>query len=160
MVINTKADDIYVETAVKKIEELDAEVAATKYSTVDMMYASPLVWEYIAKEEAERREKEEAELALESKATILDMSEDARRLRAHTWYSRMGMPSRKIMKERVDMMPFSVCVSVEDVDLLIWNYNCEMVNVGKMQKFINAGFKKSPRKEKKVVAADSGSASG
>jgi hypothetical protein len=91
-----------------------------------------------AKEEAKRKE-EEDKLEEERKASMLNMSEDARRGRAYAWYSRMAMPTRDAMKERVARMPTSAGVLVEDVDLLPWTYNDKLVNVEEMQNFINDG---------------------
>jgi hypothetical protein len=72
----------------------------------------------------------------------LDMSDDARRERCYSWYTRMAMPSREDMKTRLKDMPSSTTgVTPDDVDLLPWNDKGSIVNVGKMQRFINAGFK-------------------
>jgi hypothetical protein len=83
----------------------------------------------------------------------LDMSDDARRDRAYAWYTRMAMPNRVDMKERVNEMPASAGIGVDDIDLLPWGASGKMVNVAKMQKFINAGFKKKFTRKAKVGAA-------
>jgi hypothetical protein len=81
------------------------------------------------------------------------MSDDARRDRAYAWYTRMSMPARDDMKERVDEMRASAGIGVEDVDLLPWGASGKRVNVAKMQQFINAGFKKKVTCKKKAAAA-------
>jgi hypothetical protein len=90
------------------------------------------------KEEAKRKE-EEDKLEEERKVSMLKVSEGARRGRAYAWHTRMAMPTRDAMKERVARMPTSAGVLVEDVDLLPWSYNDKMVNIEKMQNFINDG---------------------
>lgn len=117
-----------------------------------------------AKEEAKERE-EDQKMEQKMKDAMcptgnLDMSEAARRDRAYSWYTRMAMPTREAMKEKVDTMPTSSGLTKECVDLLPWNASGKMVNVAKMQKFINAGFKKkftSRRKTKAAVDSDSDS---
>ena len=80
-----------------------------------------------------------------------DMSENACRERAYGWYTRMAMPPKDEMKQRIAGMSASSGVRVEDVDLLPWSASNRMVNVAKMQRFINEGFKKKigPRRPMK-----------
>jgi len=106
--------------------------------------------------QAEEDEKKERALAAKFDPNAnLDMSEDARRERAYTWYTRMGMPTKEAMKERLEMMPSSSGITTEDVDLMPWNASEKMVNVGKMQRFLNAGFKnKFKHRKKKAVVVD------
>ena len=112
-----------------------------------------------AQEEAKEAE-EDAKKMKEIEETMnghLDMSEDARRERAYSWYTRMAMPSRAEMKERVSTMKRSSGVAEEDIDLMPWNAKGTMVNVGKMQRFINAGFKKKFTRKNSRASADSDS---
>jgi hypothetical protein len=99
-----------------------------------------------AREEDEKR-KEEVKLEQERSSSKLDKSKTARRLRAYTCYSQMGMPSLKVMKARVALMPPSTRLTAEDVGLLPWTYNGKRVDVAKMQDFITAGSKRSTRKK-------------
>ncbi|GAX19517.1 hypothetical protein FisN_19Hh092 [Fistulifera solaris] len=109
-----------------------------------------------AKEQAKERESDTKKMKeFESKingGAGLDMSENARRERAYGWYTRMAMPSKDDMKQRVAGMPASSGVRVEDVDLLPWSVSGRMVNVAKMQKYINEGFKKkiAPRPRRPI----------
>jgi hypothetical protein len=99
------------------------------------------------KKELDKKRKEERN------ASMLDLSEHARRLHAYTRYTHLGMPARQVMKERAGLMPLSAGLSIEDVDLLPWSHDGEIVNVAKMQKFVNEDYKKKfPRK--KAAAAD------
>jgi hypothetical protein len=64
----------------------------------------------------------------------LDMSKSARVERAYSWYSRMAMPTREKMKERVEFMPASSGVTPDDVDLLPWNARGTFVSVAAMMR--------------------------
>lgn len=64
----------------------------------------------------------------------LDMSKAARVERAYSWYSRMAMPTRDKMKERVEFMPASSGVTPDDVDLLPWNARGSFVSVAAMMR--------------------------
>ena len=113
------------------------------------------------KEEAKEREEDQM-LEQKMKDAMcptgnLDMSEAARRDRAYSWYTRMAMPTKEAMKEKVELMPTSAGLTVDDVDLLPWSMGGKMVNVAKMQKFINEGFKKKFTSRRKKKAADSDS---
>ena len=112
-----------------------------------------------AQEDAKEAEEEAKKIKeLEQKMNgNLDMSEDARRERAYSWYTRMAMPKRDEMKERVTTMHRTSGVTEEDIDLMPWNAKGTMVNVGKMQRFINAGFKKKFTRKNSKASADSDS---
>lgn len=93
-----------------------------------------------ARERIEKKKDEEATKAqqerLKNKEVFgkLDMSKSARVERAYSWYSRMGMPSRDKMKERVEFMPASSGVTPDDVDLLPWNARGSFVSVAAMMR--------------------------
>merc|ERR1711933_540116 len=40
---------------------------------------------------------------------------------AYQWYNRMGFPTRKDMKVRIEKMGGAAEISIDDVDLLPWN---------------------------------------
>jgi len=85
------------------------------------------------KEDAERRKREaEKEVAWNAANT-----EEARILRAYAWWSRMARPKKKDFKERIGKVAHAD-ITPDDVDLLPWNFNGSMVNVAKMNKYINA----------------------
>lgn len=77
----------------------------------------------------EKRKKEEA------KRQVLDMSDDARRDRVYQWFSRCGQPNRKELKRRIAALKHKEGVTIEDVDLLPWNFNGSMINVSKMLEY-------------------------
>lgn len=81
------------------------------------------------KQAEEKRKQEEA------KQKEFDMSEEARRDRIYQWYSRCGQPNRKELKRRVAAIKHKEGVTVEDVDLLPWNFNGSMINVSKMLEY-------------------------
>lgn len=91
----------------------------------------------IAREKKEKEE-EEAKKKKKKKEEVakLDSSENARRERAYSWYTRSAMPKRDDFKERVRAMPLSSGITEEDVDLLPWNSRGTMVNVAKMNSFL------------------------
>jgi hypothetical protein len=70
----------------------------------------------------------------ENGTSKLDMSKAARVERAYSWYSRMAMPTREKMKERVEYMPASSGVTPDDVDLLPWNARGTFVSVAAMMR--------------------------
>jgi hypothetical protein len=108
-----------------------------------------------AMEESKKKEEQAKRKEAKKKASAtLDVSEHKRRLNAYTRYTHLSMPTRKSMKERAGMMPMSAGLSVEDVDLLPWSHDGEIVNVAKMQKFVNEDYKKKFPRKKKVAAAD------
>ena len=94
-----------------------------------------------ARERIEKKKDDEA--AKEAKERLkdkdvstskLDMSKAARVERAYSWYSRMAMPTREKMKERVEYMPASSGVTPDDVDLLPWNARGTFVSVAAMMR--------------------------
>jgi hypothetical protein len=93
-----------------------------------------------ARERIEKKKEDEA--AKEAKERLkdkdstskLDMSKAARVERAYSWYSRMAMPTREKMKERVEFMPASSGVTPDDVDLLPWNARGTFVSVAAMMR--------------------------
>ena len=89
------------------------------------------------KETFKQREKEEEKKRKEkeNKKQELDMSEEARRDRVYQWYSRCGQPNRKELKRRIAALKHKDGLSVEDVDLLPWNFNGTMINVSKMLEY-------------------------
>jgi len=74
--------------------------------------------ERIQREEDEKEDKERQAKLKEKK---IDNSEAARRERIYGWYLRMAMPKREVFVEKVEALPFSAHVTVEDIDLLTWN---------------------------------------
>ena len=84
----------------------------------------------------------EAKERLKDKETTskLDMSKAARVERAYSWYSRMAMPTREKMKERVEYMPASSGVTADDVDLLPWNARGTFVSVAAMMRMNRTAF--------------------
>jgi hypothetical protein len=87
------------------------------------------------KDKAEQEEKDKQKLK-DSQAAKLDFSEESRRERAYTWYTRSGMPNKKNYKERIQAMPLSSGITEEDIDLLPWNARNDMVNVAKMNAYL------------------------
>lgn len=83
------------------------------------------------REEKEKKERDEKSAKI---ASSHDSSEKARIERAYTWYTRMAMPSREKMKERIAVMSSTTGVSAEDVDLLPWNARGTFVSVATMMK--------------------------
>lgn len=83
------------------------------------------------REEKEKKERDEKNAKI---ASTHDSSEKARIERAYTWYTRMAMPSREKMKERIALMSSTTGVSEEDVDLLPWNARGTFVSVATMMK--------------------------
>jgi hypothetical protein len=84
-------------------------------------------------EEAAKKEIERQKLK-EASSGNFDMSKAARIERAYSWYTRMAMPTREKMKERVQFMPASSGVTPDDVDLLPWNARGSFVSVAAMMK--------------------------
>jgi hypothetical protein len=80
------------------------------------------------------REAQERLKDKENGTSKLDMSKAARVERAYSWYSRMAMPTREKMKERVEYMPASSGVTPDDVDLLPWNARGTFVSVAAMMR--------------------------
>ncbi len=98
-----------------------------------------------ARERIEKKKDEEAAKAeqerLKAKESVkLDMSKAARVERAYSWYSRMAMPTRDKMKERVEFMPASAGVTPDDVDLLPWNARGTFVSVAAMMRMNRTSF--------------------
>ena len=93
-----------------------------------------------ARERIEKKKAEEAKQAeikiMDERNTAgkLDMSKPARVERAYSWYTRMAMPSRDKMKQRVEFMPASSGVTPDDVDLLPWNARGSFVSVAAMMR--------------------------
>lgn len=93
-----------------------------------------------ARERIEKKKDEEAAAAAQARIKEkenygkLDMSKAARVERAYSWYSRMAMPTREKMKERVEFMPASSGVTPDDVDLLPWNARGTFVSVAAMMR--------------------------
>lgn len=93
-----------------------------------------------ARERIEKKKDDEAALLAEARVKAkeggskLDMSKAARVERAYSWYSRMAMPTREKMKERVEFMPASSGVTPDDVDLLPWNARGTFVSVAAMMR--------------------------
>lgn len=88
----------------------------------------------------EEQETKEAEEKLKQLPQKLDMSKSARVERAYSWYTRMAMPNREKMKERVQFMPASAGVTPDDVDLLPWNARGTFVSVAAMMRMNRTGF--------------------
>ena len=104
--------------------------------------------ERIEKKKEEEAKKQEQKLMDEkNNAGKLDMSKAARVERAYSWYTRMAMPTREKMKERVEFMPASSGVTPDDVDLLPWNARGTFVSVAAMMK-MNRTAASSGRKKK------------
>lgn len=89
--------------------------------------------ERIEKENEEKEQKERKEKNAKMNVAH-DTSEKARIERAYTWYTRMAMPSREKMKERIALMSSTTGVTEEDVDLLPWNARGTFVSVATMMK--------------------------
>ena len=93
-----------------------------------------------ARERIEKKKDDEAaqvakeRLKDKDSSNKLDMSKAARVERAYSWYSRMAMPTREKMKERVEYMPASSGVTPDDVDLLPWNARGTFVSVAAMMR--------------------------
>lgn len=87
----------------------------------------------------------------------LDMSKAARVERAYSWYSRMAMPSREKMKERVEFMPASSGVTPDDVDLLPWNARGTFVSVAAMMRINRTASSSGSAAPKKGSDSDSDS---
>jgi hypothetical protein len=85
-------------------------------------------------DEAAKEAKERLKDKKDSTTSKLDMSKAARVERAYSWYSRMAMPTREKMKERVEYMPASSGVTPDDVDLLPWNARGTFVSVAAMMR--------------------------
>jgi hypothetical protein len=91
--------------------------------------------ERIEKKKAEEAKQEEQKIIDERNvAGKLDMTKPARVERAYSWYTRMAMPSRDKMKQRVEFMPASSGVTPDDVDLLPWNARGTFVSVAAMMR--------------------------
>ena len=91
--------------------------------------------ERIEKKKADEAKKEEEKMMDERNCTVkLDMSKAARVERAYSWYTRMAMPTRDKMKQRVEYMPASSGVTPDDVDLLPWNARGSFVSVAAMMR--------------------------
>jgi len=91
--------------------------------------------ERIDKKKAEEAKKEEQKIMDDrNNAGKLDMSKAARVERAYSWYTRMAMPTRDKMKQRVEFMPASSGVTPDDVDLLPWNARGSFVSVAAMMR--------------------------
>lgn len=91
--------------------------------------------ERIEKKKDDEAAKEAKERLKDKESTSkLDMSKAARVERAYSWYSRMAMPTREKMKERVEYMPASSGVTPDDVDLLPWNARGTFVSVAAMMR--------------------------
>jgi hypothetical protein len=90
----------------------------------------------------------------ENGTSKLDMSKAARVERAYSWYSRMAMPTREKMKERVEYMPASSGVTPDDVDLLPWNARGTFVSVAAMMRMnrTSASVFTSKTKATKTIA--------
>jgi hypothetical protein len=97
-----------------------------------------------ARERIEKKKDEQetkaAEETIKEQTQKLDMSKSARVERAYSWYTRMAMPNRDKMKERVQFMPASAGVTPDDVDLLPWNARGTFVSVASMMRMNRTGF--------------------
>jgi hypothetical protein len=114
-----------------------------------------------ARERIEKKKDEEAANIAQERMKAkdgnkLDMSKAARVERAYSWYSRMAMPTREKMKERVEFMPASSGVTPDDVDLLPWNARGTFVSVAAMMR-INRTSASTGGIAKKTSASDSDS---
>jgi hypothetical protein len=89
----------------------------------------------------------------------LDMSKAARVERAYSWYSRMAMPTREKMKERVEYMPASSGVTPDDVDLLPWNARGTFVSVAAMMRMNRtaSSFTSTKTTSSKIAGSDTDS---
>jgi hypothetical protein len=74
----------------------------------------------------------EAERLKKQNENKMDMSEDARKARAYSWYSRCGHPVKKELIRRVRAMGKGSDIAVADIELLPWNFNGTMVMASKM----------------------------
>jgi hypothetical protein len=88
----------------------------------------------------EEQEAKAAEDKMKEQPQKLDMSKSGRVERAYSWYTRMAMPNRDKMKERVQFMPASAGVTPDDVDLLPWNARGTFVSVAAMMRMNRTGF--------------------
>lgn len=145
-------DDVSIEELAehykKEPKSLERKVTATTMLQNKREMRMNKVRERIQKKEEEKEHEEDKKLEQKMKQVLdtsaaFDMSESARRDRAYKWYTRMGQPARDAMKERVETMPVSSGISVDDVDLLPWNASGKHVNIAKMQRYINESFKKT-----------------
>jgi uncharacterized phage infection (PIP) family protein YhgE len=103
--------------------------------------------ERIEKENEEKEQKERAERNAKLAGNHHDPSEKARIERAYTWYTRMAMPNREKMKERIVLMSSTTGVAVEDVDLLPWNAKGTFVSVATMMKILRTSSSGVGRKK-------------
>jgi hypothetical protein len=118
-----------------------------------------------ARERIEKKKDEEAAAAAQARIKEkegygkLDMSKAARVERAYSWYSRMAMPTREKMKQRVEYMPASSGVTPDDVDLLPWNARGTFVSVAAMMRMNRtcASSTKTVEETKKSAGSDSDS---
>lgn len=97
------------------------------------------------KEEEERRLREQRER--EKAKQEVDMSEEARRERAYNWYVRTAMPTKKNFIKRIEKMPSSAGIVVEDVELLPWDFSGTRVNVSKMNAVLRDSLHSSKHKK-------------
>lgn len=113
--------------------------------------------ERIEKKKEEEAKKQEQKIIEErNNAGKLDMSKAARVERAYSWYTRMAMPTREKMKQRVEFMPASSGVTPDDVDLLPWNARGTFVSVAAMMR-MNRTASNSGNKAKNSDDSDSDS---
>jgi hypothetical protein len=88
--------------------------------------------ERIIAEEVEAKRKKEAKKAAQPAVPTTEKNTDkARTQRAYSWYTKLAMPKREILKKKILLIP-TIDITEEDVDLLPWNARGTMVNVPKL----------------------------
>ena len=107
------------------------------------------------KKEEEAKKQEEKIMDEKNNAGKLDMSKAARVERAYSWYTRMAMPTRDKMKERVEFMPASSGVTPDDVDLLPWNARGTFVSVAAMMRMNRTASQSGGKKKADDSDSDS-----
>jgi hypothetical protein len=134
----------------RSTEKMESKKAEMKKSTTEQIQKRQIVrqksLDMIEARKAERAarlerakkridgEKEAERLKKEQDANSrLDMSDDARKQRAYSWYSRCGHPVKKELIKRIKAMGTGACdIIVADIELLPWNFNGTMVIASKM----------------------------
>lgn len=127
------------ERATKKSRDLQVRVERQKSNnSLKQMEREARLERARERIEQERSEKEAKEQEIKTKkiakAQTIDTSEKARIERAYAWYTRMAMPSREKMKERIGLMSCTTGVEKDDIDLLPWNARGTFVSVATMMK--------------------------
>jgi hypothetical protein len=142
--------DTAIENLMQLVAQEHAEIGAKKASDSGILKEEKAKFEKRnveremrlakARERIEKKKDDEAakvakeRLKEKEASSKLDMSKAARVERAYSWYSRMAMPTREKMKERVEYMPASSGVTPDDVDLLPWNARGSFVSVAAMMR--------------------------